>query len=332
MEGNIRSTYKYKNKPSSEPSKRTTVPLYTSNIVQGKTSNKKLASCFAALVQLRCLHRFTRTHFWTCLTTIFKVSSFFFFFFFLWAVKRPTSLLNLFCANSPGVGVLLYLSEHESVCYSFVTRMSVHKYSNNFRVHALACLANFSERIFSFLLSPDFLDHLERKRLPPPWRNSQKYRMFIIILSNHQNMSRNTMWLVNNTEFSLGHTETRLHCSFAKPFPWSSTNRPNFLKSDLVFELFHGYKDLAWQSSWWSILFCVYVYIHWSKAVALFAQFLSSLPERNSTNERRPWQNYMPRVQKTVSNPWKWKSQRTSHQFSYQQFARCLGNKRVQHS
>ncbi|CAH3038856.1 unnamed protein product [Porites lobata] len=43
------------------------------------------------------------------------------------------------------------------------------------------------------------------------------------------------------------------------------------------------------------------------------------LPCLNSTNyERRPWQNNMPRVHKTVSNPWNWKSQRTSHQFSYQ--------------
>ena len=105
-----------------------------------------------------------------------------------------------------------------------------------------------------------------------------------------------------------------------------------FLKSNLVFDLFHGYKDLAGQSSWWTILFCVYVYIHWSKAVALFAQFLSSLPERNSTNERRPWQNYMPRVQETVSDFWKWKSQRTSNQFSNKQFARCLGDQRVQYS
>ena len=95
---------------------------------------------------------------------------------------------------------------------------------------------------------------------------------------------------------------------------WSPTTRgQNFMKSNLASDLFHGYKDLAWQSSWWSILFRVYVYIHWSKAVALFAQFLSSLLERNSTNKRRPWQNYMPRVQKTVSDFWKWKSQRTSH-------------------
>ena len=122
--------------------------------------------------------------------------------------------------------------------------------------------------------------------------NSRKYRMFFILPSNHQNMhtSRNSIWLANNTESSQGH-KTRLYYSFAKPFPWywSSTTRSKFLKSNLLSDLFHGYKDLAGQSSWWSILFCVYVYIHRSKAVALFAQFLSSLPQRYSTNERRPW-------------------------------------------
>ena len=111
-------------------------------------------------------------------------------------------------------------------------------------------------------------------------------------------------------------TRQESHCSFAKWFPLSSTTRPKFLKSNLVSDLFHGYKDLAGQSSWWSILFCVYVYIYWSKAVALFAQFLSSLLERNSTNEWRPWQNCMPWVQETFSDFWEWKSQRTAHQFS----------------
>ena len=102
-------------------------------------------------------------------------------------------------------------------------------------------------------------------------------------------------WLIIPSRFCLGH-KTRLQCSLAKPFPCSSTTRPNVLKSNLVSHLFHGYQDLARQSSWWSILLCVHVYIHWSKAVALFAQFLSSLPERNSTDERSPWKNYMPRV------------------------------------
>ena len=182
--------------------------------------------------------------------------------------------------------------------------LSVRKYSNNFSSLCFSLLSKLSERIrnrelnhSSFLLSPDFLDDLARKRnacrrqyscFKELNKNSRKYRTSFIFRSNHQNISRNSIWLVKHTKLRLGH-KTRLHCSFAKPFPWSSTNRPNFLKSDLVFELFHGYKDLAWQSSWWSILFCVYVYIHWSKAVALFAQFLSSLPERNSTNERRPW-------------------------------------------
>ena len=186
--------------------------------------------------------------------------------------------------------------------------MSVHKYSNNFSSPCFSLPSKLFRTNSSFLLSPDFLDHALRAET----LNSRKYRMFIIIPSNHQHMSRNTIWLVIKIIQSLAH-KTRLHCSFAKPFPWSSTTRPKFLKSNLVFDLFHGYKDLAGQSSWWSILFCVYVYIHWSKAVALFAQFLSSLPERNSTNERHPWQNYLPRVQETVSDFWKWKSQRTSH-------------------
>ena len=155
--------------------------------------------------------------------------------------------------------------------------------------------------------------------------------MIFILQSNHQNMSRNSIWLVNNTVFSLGHKTRLVHLqSHSLEVSWSPTTRgQNFKKVPLASDLFHGHKDLARQSSWWSILFRVYVYIHWSKAVALFAQFLSSLLERNSTNKRRPWQNYMPRVQKTVSDFWKWKSQRTSNQFSNKQPARCLGNKRV---
>ena len=75
--------------------------------------------------------------------------------------------------------------------------------------------------------------------------NSRKYRMFFILPSNNQNMSSNSIWLANNTEFSLSH-KTRIHCLFAKPFPWSSTLMPKFLKSNLVScELFHGCKDLA---------------------------------------------------------------------------------------
>ena len=167
-------------------------------------------------------------------------------------------------------------------------------------VHALTWLANLSERIRErkplhspFFLSPTFARNLLRTSYPSfkeLINNSRKYRIFFILRSNHQNMSRNSIWLANDKEFSLGH-KTRVHCLFAKalmPFI-VTTLGSTFLKSKLDSELFHGYKDLAGQSSWWSILFCVYVSIHWSKAVALFAQFLSSLPERNSTNERRPW-------------------------------------------
>ena len=74
-------------------------------------------------------------------------------------------------------------------------------------VHAPAYLANFSERIRErkllhssfFTLALIFIDHLTRKCLPPSYRpsfkeliyNSRKYRMFFILPSSHQNMSRN---------------------------------------------------------------------------------------------------------------------------------------------
>ena len=158
--------------------------------------------------------------------------------------------------------------EHESVCYSFLKPVWVYTNIQTISVvHPVACLANFSEWISLFCSPPTFMTTSSRNACRRHDEeliiNSRKYRMFIIIPSNHQNMSRNTIWLVNNTEFSLRH-KTRLPCSFAKPFPWSSTNRPKFLKRNLVSDLFHGYKDLAGQSSWWGILFCVYVYIHWS--------------------------------------------------------------------
>ena len=175
--------------------------------------------------------------------------------------------------------------------------LSVHKYSKNFSSPcSVTSLANLSERIRERkpLHSPFFLyPTFARNLLPTSYpsfkeliNNSRKYRIFFILRSNHQNMSKNSIWLANDKEFSLGH-KTRVHCLFAKALipVIVTTLRSHKLDS----ELFHGYKDLAGQSSWWSILFCVYVSIHWSKAVALFAQFLSSLPERNWTNERRPW-------------------------------------------
>ena len=97
--------------------------------------------------------------------------------------------ISRFAANSPGAGVLLYISEHKSVCYSFVTRMSVHKYSNNFSSPCFSLPSQLFRTNSSFLLSPNFLDHAPRAHT----FNSRKYRMFIIIPSNHQNMSRNTI-------------------------------------------------------------------------------------------------------------------------------------------
>ena len=176
--------------------------------------------------------------------------------------------------------------------------LSVHKYSKNFSsLYAPAYLANFSERIrerkllhSSFSYSGPPRGEMLAARLSAIHQRAEFSEIQDVFYSSVKPSKhvKNSIWLVDNTEFSLRH-KTRVHCSLRKTFPWSSTTRPKFLKSNLVSHLFHGYKDPAGQSSWWSILFCVHVYIHWSKAVALFAQFLSSLPERNSTNERRPW-------------------------------------------
>ena len=68
----------------------------------------------------------------------------------------------------------------------------------------------------------------------------------------------------------------------------------------------HGYKNLAKQPSWRSILFCVHEHIHRSKTAAMFAQFLPSLLERDSTNERSPWfaQNAEERVESQTVELW----------------------------
>ena len=201
-------------------------------------------------------------------------------------------------------------------------------------------LAGFRDKAPSFLTF-DFLDHLARniclRAIYPCFKelinNSRKYIWWFLFFSQTTKTCQETLfdWLIIQCLVWVTKQDFIVHLqSHSLEVSWSPTTRgQNFKKVPLASDLFHGYKDLARQSSWWSILFRVYVYIHWSKAVALFAQFLSSLLERNSTNKRRPWQNYMPRVQKTVSDFWKWKSQRTSHQFSNKQPARCLGNKRV---
>ena len=47
--------------------------------------------------------------------------------------KTRNIAIQLVLQQTPrGVGVLLYISEHKSVCFSFVTGMSVHKYSKKF--------------------------------------------------------------------------------------------------------------------------------------------------------------------------------------------------------
>ena len=58
----------------------------------------------------------------------------------------------------------------------------------------------------------------------------------------------------------------------------------------------YGFENLAKQSSWRSILFCVHDHIHRSETAAMFAQLLSSLLERDSTDEWPPWYHNLPRM------------------------------------
>ena len=83
----------------------------------------------------------------------------------VWAVKRATSLFKyVVLQQTPrewGYS-FIYISEHKSVCYSFVTRMSVHKYSNNFSSPCFSLPSKLFRTNSPFLLSPDFLDHAPR--------------------------------------------------------------------------------------------------------------------------------------------------------------------------
>ena len=181
--------------------------------------------------------------------------------------RCATSLFKSFCSKLPGGrGTPLFKWTWIRVCYSFVTRMSVHKYSNNFRVHALACLANFSERISSFLLSPDFLDHLAKKRLPLPWRRAD-YKGCLLFFRHTIKTCQEKLfdWLIIQSLVWVTYTARQDFTVHSQSLiPLIVNKSAKIFEKYLVSELFHGYKDLARQSSWWSILFCVYVYIHWS--------------------------------------------------------------------
>ena len=112
------------------------------------------------------------------------------------------------------------------------------------------------------------------------------WRAIMIILRRQtrgQNISNITSWLVSNIKLKSPYPITRIHCLDvfnSQPISCSAYN--------------HGHKNLAKQSSWRSILFCMHDHIHWSKNAAMFTQFLSSLLERYSTNEWPPWCHYMP--------------------------------------
>ena len=83
--------------------------------------------------------------------------------------------------------------------------LTVHRYFKNFSSPCSSLSSKLSERIkerkllnsFLFFYScPYFIDHLARKCLPPGLsmlHRAFKYRMFFILPSNHQNMSRNSI-------------------------------------------------------------------------------------------------------------------------------------------
>jgi len=125
-----------------------------------------------------------------------------------------------------------------------------------------------------------FADHSSKN----PWRS------VIIILrkqTRSQNISNITSWLVSIIRLIKAISDHKTSpfnygVFYSQPISCSAYN--------------HGYKNLAKQSSWRSILFCVHDHIHWSKTAAMFTQLLPSLLGRHSTNEWPPWYHNLPRM------------------------------------
>ena len=113
-------------------------------------------------------------------------------------------------------GPLRWLTAAKNAIVSWLLNFRIRMFSKS----AVTCLANFPEWIrerklhSSFLLSPQ-LSCGKACRQVTHASKGWLYRMFIILLSNHQNISRNSIWLANDTEFIVGH-KTRVHCPFAK--------------------------------------------------------------------------------------------------------------------
>ena len=111
---------------------------------------------------------------------------------------------------------LRWLTAAKNAIVSWLLNFRIRMFSKS----AVTCLANFPEWIrerklhSSFLLSPQ-LSCGKACRQVTHASKGWLYRMFIILPSNHQNISRNSIWLANDTEFIVGH-KTRVHCPFAK--------------------------------------------------------------------------------------------------------------------
>ena len=119
----------------------------------------------------------------------------------LWSVIPPTTEIRcLNCEESLLQSLEVKVVREESLYFQVARFFFVSGKTRNITisvVNALTCLANFSERIPLFCSPPTFLT----TRVEVPCRrhdeeliiNSRKCRMFIIIPSNHQNMSKNSV-------------------------------------------------------------------------------------------------------------------------------------------
>ena len=111
-------------------------------------------------------------------------------------------------------------------------------------VHALACLENFSERIPLFCSPPTFLTmHLARKRLILGNIGC------LLLLRQTIKTCQETLfdWLIIQSLVWVTRKDFLVH-SQSHSLDRQQKGQ-NFLKRNLVSDLFHGYKDLAGQSS-----------------------------------------------------------------------------------
>ena len=120
--------------------------------------------------------------------------------------------------------------------------------------------------LFSALPRLSWLDHLAKKRLLLPWRRAD-YKGCLLFFRHTIKTCQEKLfdWLIIQSLVWVTYTARQDFTVHSQSLiPLIVNKSAKIFEKYLVSDLFHGYKDLARQSSWWSILFCVYVYIHWS--------------------------------------------------------------------